>query len=229
MTTKLLEDIKILYTVTNPCWDWYTNQVKTVKTPADGFKYRIRMAAKWAGDNHLQETIQHSLYKHSSLAFMGMPVTYPFTTEHQELARKTLKLTWSVMQRRVWSLSRHGIPPESCAPLASSDKEVAKQTMAKMKADWAAWMALEARRYELPEAAKLHKAIDFATSTPIRLLFAAFERDNWDVESKEGRRLLNGLLFTLPDNKIVEDTHNSVRLVLFCWEKLTYMLLFGPG
>lgn len=211
MTTKLLEDVKILYTVTNPCWDWYTDQVKTVKTPADGFKYSIRMATGWAGENHLQKTIQHSLHQHSSLAFMGMPVTHSFTHEQQELARKTLKLAWSVLQRRTWSLSRHGFPPESCAPLASSNDTVSTQTMAKMKAEWEAWMALEARRHELPAAAKLHKAIDFTSSTPIRLLYAAFERDKWNSESKDGRRLLNGLLFTLPDNKIVEDTHNSVR------------------
>ena len=45
----------------------------------------------------------------------------------------------------------------------------------------------------------------------IRTLFCFFERDQWRADSVAGRRLLTGLLCTLPDNKIVEDLHGDVR------------------
>ncbi len=33
MSSSLHQHVKILYTVSNPCWDWYTDQVESVKTP----------------------------------------------------------------------------------------------------------------------------------------------------------------------------------------------------
>ena len=53
--------------------------------------------------------------------------------------------------------------------------------------------------------------IDFAASSPIRLLFVSFEMDNWDPHSHSGCHLLKCMLQTLPDNKIVEDVHNKIR------------------
>ena len=31
--------LRIIYVAENPCWDWYTEQVKQVQTPADAFAY----------------------------------------------------------------------------------------------------------------------------------------------------------------------------------------------
>ena len=45
----------------------------------------------------------------------------------------------------------------------------------------------------------------------VRLMFRAFERDQFRVNSQQGRRLLHAMLNVLPDNKIVEDAHNDIR------------------
>jgi hypothetical protein len=67
------EHVKILYTVSNPCWDWYTDQVKSVKTPADGLRYSVQFAAgRWAKEPHLWQTIKHSLCDEQSLSFAGL-------------------------------------------------------------------------------------------------------------------------------------------------------------
>ena len=63
----------------------------------------------------------------------------------------------------------------------------------------------------MPAAEQLWSDIDFTRSMVIRTLFCFFERDQWRADSVAGRRLLTGLLCTLPDNKIVEDLHGDVR------------------
>ena len=44
-----------------------------------------------------------------------------------------------------------------------------------------------------------------------RLVFMAFELDNWDINSQMGQKLLNDAIEVLPDNKLVEDTHQRLR------------------
>ena len=44
------------------------------------------------------------------------------------------------------------------------------------------------------------------------VLLEYFSRDKYSVSSPLGRHLLMGLLVTLPDNKVAEDVHASVRL-----------------
>ena len=46
----------------------------------------------------------------------------------------------------------------------------------------------------------------------VRVLFLAFEEDGYRPSSRGGLHLLAGLLRTLPDSKIVEDTHSVLRL-----------------
>ena len=60
-------------------------------------------------------------------------------------------------------------------------------------------------------ARQLWNDMDFLKSQPIRLLFSFFERDQWRPESTAGRKLLTGLLYVLPDSKIVEDVHGDLR------------------
>jgi hypothetical protein len=51
-----------------------------------------------------------------------------------------------------------------------------------------------------------------AQATPIRALFEFFCRDRYDRRSFAGLHLLKGMLWTMADNKSVEDTHGTLRL-----------------
>ena len=205
MSSSLQEHVKILYTVTNPCWDWYADQVKSVETPADGLTYSVRFAAgRWAKEPHLWRTIKHSLYDEKSLSFMGLPQdsTGPASTR---VANKTLMLMWHILAHRGWSLSRHDVAPECFANVASSNPIEAQQGMASMRTSWRNLMMLEQRVHDVPAARQLWIDLDFAQSQAIRLMFTCFERDRWRPGSMAGRKLLSGLLCVLPDNKTVED------------------------
>ena len=70
---------------------------------------------------------------------------------------------------------------------------------------------LEHRRREVLGARLLWEDLHVAKSSPIRLLHMFYERDGWSPDSRAGTRYLRGLLYTLPDNKLVEDIHNAVR------------------
>ena len=44
MSSSLHQHVQILYIVSKPCWDWYTDQVQRVKTPAYGFRFSGQLA-----------------------------------------------------------------------------------------------------------------------------------------------------------------------------------------
>jgi hypothetical protein len=97
MTAELHQDARILYTVTGACWAWYTQQVKTVKTPTQAFLNSARLAAGgWAREPHLWQTIDESLRRTSSLAFMLAPSDSATPERRKAFARKVLSLTWQV-------------------------------------------------------------------------------------------------------------------------------------
>ena len=211
MSSGLQRHTKILYTVSQPCWTWYTNQVESVKTPTDGFGYCMRMAdGRWAKEPHMWETIEHSLHDHNSLLFVGLPPGPP-SLETNQIANKVLMLVWHTVAHRAWSLSKHCVPPECFANVASPDPADAERGMTSMRTAWKHLMMLEQRLYDLPAARQLWGDLDFAVAQPIRMLFVLFERDQWRAGSVAGRKLLNGLLCVLPDNKIVEDVHGAIR------------------
>ena len=70
---------------------------------------------------------------------------------------------------------------------------------------------LKHRRREVLGARLLWDDLHVAKSSPIRLLLMFYERDCWSPDSRAGTRYLRGLLYTLPDNTLVEDIHNAVR------------------
>lgn len=211
MSSSLQHHTKLLYTATQPCWTWYTNQVKTVKTPADGLRYCVQLAGgRWAKEPHMWSTIEHSLFDANSLRFVGLPPG-ACDAESNRIADKMLMLVWHVVSHRAWSLSRHCVPPECYANVASLDAADAEQGMISMKTAWTNLMKLEQRLHDLPAAGQLWEDLDFARSQPIRLMFCFFERDQWRCSSVAGRKHLSGLLCVLPDNKIVEDVHGAIR------------------
>ncbi len=60
-------------------------------------------------------------------------------------------------------------------------------------------------------AAHLRDEMFFASFEAIRLLYTCFEKAKWSAECVDGQRLLRGLLVVFPDNKLVEDLHQTIR------------------
>jgi hypothetical protein len=210
MSSSLQAHTKILYYVAKPCWDWYVAQVEGVKTPADGLRYSSQLAeGRWASEPHLWQTL-NTLYDESALALMGVPQRGEASLAANS-AHKMLMLAWHIVSHRAWSLSRHDVPPDCYAAAASSDQTISQRVVDSMRKSWSFLTRLEQRVHDVPAAKQLWNDLDFAKSQPVRLMFCFFERDQWKCRSQAGRKLLSGLLSTLPDNKIVEDAHGAIR------------------
>ena len=66
--------------------------------------------------------------------------------------------------------------------------------------------------HQLDDAARLRGHIIFLDSDAVRVIFEFYARDNYAPTSKSGQHSLMGHLWTLADNKIVEDIHQPLRL-----------------
>ena len=119
-------------------------------------------------------------------------------------------LFWHLLAQRAWSFTKHSCPPE-CYALALSDSEqTAISTCNAMKQHWANVLELENNRHMVPIAMVLWGDTFFTQQNPYRLTSLLYERD-FSHKSAAGKHLLKGQLIVLPDNKCVEDEHNSIR------------------
>ena len=80
-----------------------------------------------------------------------------------------------------------------------------------MRRHWQRLLKLEQRRLTYGPAKQLWNDISVARNSAIRAMYCLFERDQFRPNSTDGCHLLRGLLEVLPDNKIVEDSHNVIR------------------
>ena len=120
-------------------------------------------------------------------------------------------LYWHLLAQRAWSFTKHSCPPE-CYALALSDSEqTAISTCNAMKQHWANVLELEDNRHTVGIAQSLWYDILFTQQNPYRLTSLFYERDCFSHESAAGSHMLKGQLIVLPDNKVVEDEHNSIR------------------
>ena len=144
MSTALRDHCRLLLVASKACWDWYTHQVKHVKSPQDAIKYSVAMSeGKWMTEPHLWLSFQHTLRDRESLQYMGFQSQ---TGDDGNLPHKALMLVWHLVSHRAWSLSRHNVPPEQFAHAASSNPRVAARAMTQMKEAWGKLMLLEQSR-----------------------------------------------------------------------------------
>ena len=73
-------------------------------------------------------------------------------------------------------------------------------------------LRLERAALSLDAPASLRRDIIFLDAPAVRIVLEFYARDRYNPASKAGRKALNALLWTLPDNKIVEDIHQPLRL-----------------
>ena len=208
MKEALLEHARILYVAEQPSWDWYTNEVENTKTPQDAFAYSLHMAdGGWAQEQHIARTTEIMLYDTEQLKYMEVPMG------RSPCATKVHMLQWHIVKYRAWALSKHDCPPECYAPIGSTDLDKAQRSCESMKTHHRNVLMLEQRVHEVPAAEQLHKDMaPIVKSVPIRLLLEFFARDKYSRTSRAGRALLKGMLWTMCDNKCVEDVHHKLRI-----------------
>ena len=81
-----------------------------------------------------------------------------------------------------------------------------------MRRDWNALLKLEKQTATYPRSVPLIRDLELVLTPVIRLMFLAFEENNFDPLSPAGRSVMAGLLSVLPDSKIVEDCHGVLRV-----------------
>ena len=192
----------------NPCWDWYTEQIKEIKTPNDAFNYIVSLAnGGWQFQDHVWNTVQATLHTSGNLSFMDI---HPGESDE---ATKALSLTLHIALNRMWTMSKHSLPPDCYATVTSASADIADHACATMKTHYQNLVVLEDARHTNAAAQALWADLALvARSKPIRALFEFFCRDMYDRKSFAGLHLLKGMLWTMADNKSCEDTHGTLRL-----------------
>ena len=212
LTDELRLNARVLFAATQGLWTWYANQVQTIQTPLDALEYNIAMATSWT--SHVQVIIG-VLSDPRKLAFMNFTNALEAGARDVEVetqrAQELVELVWHLACSRSWSLSKHSCPPYSYALACSSTTEVSTRATTLMSADWRNLLRLEQLATRSPLAHQLLNDMYWTRSQPIRLLYILFERDQWQAQSRAGQRWLRGLLQHLPDNKLVEDIHSTIR------------------
>jgi len=212
MSQTLFHLIKILFTMTCPCWSQYTREVKHAKTAKDAYRYSMKMAdGAWLHAQHLKDTVR-LFHDAQSLSYMEVDVDANGRDEAVKWAEHVVMLGWHVIKYQAWSLSKHAAPIECYANAASGNEAKVGETMANMKRDWTNLLRVEQRAASNSAGDKLLlKDLDTSKCNATRLFFHVFERDRFSARSFCGRRMLNAFLQRPPDNKLVEDIHNVIR------------------
>jgi len=167
----------------------------------------VKASGKWRDTDHVWETLNATLHDRSNLNDMEIPLG------RSDGATKVLMLSWHIAAKRLWTLSKHDAPPESFAEMLSGNDPAAQRVANLIKRQHLNFLALEHYRHDVPDAMTLWKDLaPLLKAVPVRLIFELFCRDNYRPTSVSGLHLLKGHLFTMPDNKLVEDIHHPLRL-----------------
>ncbi len=206
MKSELQRHVKIMYIAEQACWCWYTDEIENTKAPKDACAYSLRLAGNgWQNEPHLWETIA-PLQSPEKPRFMEIPVG------ESKWATRLLVLTWHIVMRRSWSLAKHSAPPESLAGLLAPAAETKARTAGELGIAHRQFLLLERRANALDDAALLRKDIIFLDSAAVRLVFEFYARDKYAPTSASGQKAIMAHIWCLPDNKIVEDIHQPLRL-----------------
>ena len=129
-----------------------------------------------------------------------------------ELAVDYMEIVSNMAMHTSWTRLREcNLPPESCAPVTSTDDGISEGGITRMMYDWQKWRWAEREALTNPDAASFVKQMYFFQNKCVRLLFMLFERDGWRVTSVAGQRYAKAILFTPPDNVLIENIHNYLR------------------
>ena len=124
---------------------------------------------------------------------------------------------WATKTTSLAEHSRHSCPPESCAGILATDNDHVQQEsigLPKREHQVLLWLesVLAIRSSTLVTGIfdKLAASVHLIVSISRRLMMDAFEAGGYQPASVAGIHLLNCLLCTFPNTKLVEDAHNDI-------------------
>jgi len=127
-------------------------------------------------------------------------------------ATRSLLYMWHIHMRRVWSLAKHSAPPEPLAELLAPRAATRDRRAQQLKTEHRNFLLLERRVHQVADAARLREHIIFLDADAVRIIFEFYARDCYESTSRCGQESLLGHIYSLPDNKIVEDVHQPLRM-----------------
>ena len=203
---------KALFVMLRTGWQWYTDEIDSIKTPEEGLQSRITQCQEmW----YEHEIMDHLLYcmPDESLKWIGFTtIGGKYDADSQDaFVDEYLDLVLQRASSRAWTKLLRTIPPFCYASAASDNNGIADATMDLMKSDFLTLLSLEQDALLNDDASKLLADLVWPRKNVIRLLYLLFERDNLSKGSVAGQRYLRALLLVFADNKLVEDIHAYLR------------------
>ena len=199
------ENVVVMLECERPLWSWYTGQIQNIKTGQDSFRYYANMATTWDSDFQLME-LASLLGRRSREVFEK--ASY-WSRDLPALGRKIFKFVTSLMGHRASSLSKHSAPPFCWAELIFPNDCDIDTVLTLMSKDWKRLLALE--QSVVAGAQELAEFLRLCLDPCSRIMVQAFE--TYSFQMAEGPFVILRQLFgNMPDAKLVEDTHQRVRV-----------------
>ena len=202
--------VNVLYIGGQPLWNWYSNLVRTIKSPEQGLGRLISLALnKWQKAEEVMELVAifsnreqfERIQKYLALSQRHLgPVT---TCDMASFVEELFHYVLGLVERRSSSLSKYSCPPEMYSPLLSANEEDAQTTLDVLMGDWQSFLKVQQSSGNQLLSADLQSSVD----PPVRLVYQLCEVGRHDA----AKRILRSLLHVLPDTKFIEDIHGKVR------------------
>jgi hypothetical protein len=208
LTWRCWLSVNVLFFAGQPLWTWFSDLVRSVKTPQDGLNRTIWLAQNWRHDDQFKNLI--AVFSATDFAsmeqYLELSVTHvkPDSTCNMEsFVEELFFYVLSLLEKRSSSLSKMNCPPDIYAGLLSEDDDLAQQALDMLLSDWKALTILE------QSPAHQILAGDLRVSVPpvMRLVYQLCEQG---LHTK-AKKMLKSLLHVLPDTKLIEDIHGKVH------------------
>jgi hypothetical protein len=196
MTYQLWQHAKLLFAVIRPCWTWYSQEVKGIKSVRDGLRDALtKTRSRWMRDPQLYDIVRNCFGQQAPASTRGSTENVMFDIGIAEgpskMADRMCALSWVLIGHRAWSLAvRHHGPPECYADLLSSVEVQAQRAANDMQGNWQRLLRLEQRSLTYAPAQKLWEDMHHARSAPVRLLHVLFECEKFRPTCRPGLHLL---------------------------------------
>ena len=202
---KYWEGMKILLIGTSPCHEFFSHQASQAKTAQDHFDFVLDASQNCLGMPHLQK-LASMLAPGSSLRSFQDVATW--ATNVQDLSSRIWNYVTALLAQCSGTMSKLGAPPYSYAAVLAGDARSLRQ----MKKDLAHLSALEVAE-NVPASDLLLSDLRLLADPCVRLMMHGFEASGWDTRNESATTLLSVMIKTLPDSKLIEDTHGRLRMV----------------
>ena len=199
------QGMKILLIGSSPCHEFFSHQASQVKTAQDNLDFVLDASQNCLGMPHLQK-LAAMLAPGSSLRSFGDVATW--ATNVQDLSSGIWNYVTALLAQCSGTMSKLGAPPYSYAAVLAGDARSLRQ----MKKDLAHLSALEVAE-NVPASDLLLSDLRLLADPCVRLMMHGFEALGWDIRHESATTLLSVMIKTLPDSKLIEDTHGRLRMV----------------